>query len=426
MSDGRWLLGELGGPEARVTLKGRVLTVADEVGAGHLEELGEQRVEVGVAGPWQKGGEAAVGRTTVDGVERACRLTPYIGSPKQTVMVRIGLMSKTQSELALVTVDFCFRGRVDTPGSGALPDLLGIVMEVVTPLKDALGVSEGYPTDKALAMWLPLAHTVDTIGRELEIVHRDIEETNVFVDGAGRLKLADFGIVSQLNSKDDLHVTAAAGKGYSMPPEARQVWIDSESADHPTMVVTYKYDAWQLGRVLYVLLTGEMPKDRVERGGGAFDPTLAYFTRWEKIPDDVERIVRGLLHSDPDQRLSIRDAIDALTALRVQAGGHVGGSSVPGDEQWVWGDGDATPKDPPPEPALLPSIEGYSLTDGGADGDGTHVVYVKGENIWKTFACANETTGEIETHWYGFVPVGSIVEVPQGRYRVYPQGWLKA
>ena len=80
------------------------------------------------------------------------------------------------------------------------------------------------------------------------VVHRDLKPSNLMVDGAGHVKLLDFGIAKQLEG-DDLTRTGdhALTFEYASPEQLQQAPITTAT------------DIWQLGIVLHRLLSGSHP-----------------------------------------------------------------------------------------------------------------------------------------------------------------------
>ena len=79
------------------------------------------------------------------------------------------------------------------------------------------------------------------------ILHRDIKTQNIFISRNGLLKLGDFGISRELESKDAKAGTSC-GTPLFMPPE---------------LCLGYKYDhkadVWAVGIILYELITLKKP-----------------------------------------------------------------------------------------------------------------------------------------------------------------------
>lgn len=95
------------------------------------------------------------------------------------------------------------------------------------------------------------------------IVHRDIKPENLLIDKIGTVKIADFGIArivaapTDENPGTDSHAAVTAQTlplgtpGYAAPEQT------NGQADH-------RADIYSLGVVLYEMLTGERPKEKIE------------------------------------------------------------------------------------------------------------------------------------------------------------------
>jgi serine/threonine protein kinase/thioredoxin-like negative regulator of GroEL len=119
----------------------------------------------------------------------------------------------------------------------------------------------------------------------LGIVHRDIKPENILVDGAGKVKIADFGLAKLVGS-DTPNVSLTGteqvmGTWRYMAPEQME---NARQVDH-------RADIYSLGVVFYELLTGEVPM-------GRFHPPS------EKVQVDVrvDEVVLKTLEREPTRR----------------------------------------------------------------------------------------------------------------------------
>lgn len=116
-------------------------------------------------------------------------------------------------------------------------------------------------------------------------VHRDVKPENILFDRAGRVKIADFGLVKLLGIEAaDFTLTGTnqvMGTPHYMAPEQTD---RPGEADH-------RADIYALGVVFYELLTGELPR-------GRFVPPS------EKVVVDarLDDVVFKMLAADPDSR----------------------------------------------------------------------------------------------------------------------------
>lgn len=83
-----------------------------------------------------------------------------------------------------------------------------------------------------------------------DIVHRDIKPGNILISKRGEIKLADFGIASDAEEKENITATGVAlGTPAYMPPEQFE---DSAKVDN-------RADIYALGIMLYEMVTGKKP-----------------------------------------------------------------------------------------------------------------------------------------------------------------------
>ncbi|OYW31450.1 MAG: hypothetical protein B7Z47_01080 [Chthoniobacter sp. 12-60-6] len=132
-----------------------------------------------------------------------------------------------------------------------------LLMEFVdgVNLRQAMHAGRFTP-EQALAIVPPVCEALQ-YAHEHGIVHRDIKPENLLLDKAGRVKIADFGIAKMIGTAGDKGgelLTQPLGTPAYAAPEQRG---DACQVDH-------RADIYSLGVVLYELLTGELPKDKLE------------------------------------------------------------------------------------------------------------------------------------------------------------------
>ena len=111
-----------------------------------------------------------------------------------------------------------------------------------------------FTPEQALAVVPPVCEALQ-YAHEHSIVHRDIKPENLLMDKTGRVKIADFGIAKMLGEESDFGLAESqpAGTPQYMAPEQKEY----QRADH-------RADIYSLGVVLYEMLTGELPADKLQ------------------------------------------------------------------------------------------------------------------------------------------------------------------
>jgi serine/threonine-protein kinase len=122
--------------------------------------------------------------------------------------------------------------------------------------------------EERLRYFVAVADAVQYAHRNL-IVHRDLKPRNILVDSDGQVKLLDFGIAKILDEGREAHKAPPTRTGvYPMTPEyAAPEQIRGEAISTAT-------DVYQLGVLLYELLTGRRP-----------------YRLGERSPSELERII---------------------------------------------------------------------------------------------------------------------------------------
>lgn len=149
---------------------------------------------------------------------------------------------------------------------------------------------------KKICSALHYAHTAkDADGKPMRLVHRDVSPQNIIISTSGEVKLVDFGIAKAASKASHTQSGALKGKLLYMSPE--QAWgktIDGRS------------DIFSLGVVLFEMLTGkklfygDSEMSILERVREAKLPDFGEFS--DKIPPQLEKIIRKALEKDPDRR----------------------------------------------------------------------------------------------------------------------------
>jgi serine/threonine protein kinase len=133
-------------------------------------------------------------------------------------------------------------------------------------------------------------------------LHRDIKPGNLLKDARGAIKLGDFGLVT-----DNLIWGYGSQQGY-LDHVAFEVWRGDGTS--------VRSDIWALGMSLYRLIHGERwcekspaPRDLIRQGG--FARSLAWLPH---VPNEWRRLLRAMMHDDPQSRVQSTDALLAAIA----------------------------------------------------------------------------------------------------------------
>jgi serine/threonine-protein kinase len=184
-----------------------------------------------------------------------------------------------------------------------------------------------------LGIFLEMCEAVQYAHRNL-VVHRDLKPSNILVDGAGRVKLLDFGIAKLLaEGAEGPHADPTRTTLRAMTPEyaaPEQVRGDP---------VTTATDVYSLGVLLYELLAARRPY-RVSRGSAAeieravleqapAPPSVAAAagTGWpglgarelsRRLRGDLDGIVLKALAKEPERRYPSAEALATDIRRRLQ------------------------------------------------------------------------------------------------------------
>jgi len=124
-------------------------------------------------------------------------------------------------------------------------------------LRERSAEFHGHPR-RAAALMLEIADAVDFLHGDPEnpsrppILHRDLKPENILFDGAGRLKISDFGLAKLIGEHSQTYKTLQAGCPWYVAPE---------QAFRSSRPLTPAADVYSLGAILYELFTGRVPFD---------------------------------------------------------------------------------------------------------------------------------------------------------------------
>jgi serine/threonine protein kinase len=148
--------------------------------------------------------------------------------------------------------------------------------------------------------------------RHTGVIHRDIKPANMLLDGKGRLKITDFGIVKVMGEQTELGMTQSGFHPgtveYMSPEQLLGMAIDARS------------DLYSLGVTFYEMLTGRLPFQRsatgsdweIRKGHIELEPPPILEIRSEVHPQLAEIIMRSLRKNPDDRYQSAAEFLDTL------------------------------------------------------------------------------------------------------------------
>ncbi len=170
----------------------------------------------------------------------------------------------------------------------------------------------GLGARERLSLFATVADATAYAHRNL-VVHRDLKPSNILVTAAGEVKLLDFGLAKL--------VDPGAGAGLQPTTRTGYRWMTPEFAA-PEQIrgepVTTLTDVYQLGVVLYQLLTGRLPfadsasLHELERAVLGTEPPAPSSLR-PALRGDLDAIVLQAMHKVPERRYpSVEALLDDL------------------------------------------------------------------------------------------------------------------
>jgi len=149
-----------------------------------------------------------------------------------------------------------------------------------------------FPVDKGLEIARQLCAGLAAV-HEKGLLHRDLKPANVMLDGRGKVRLTDFGLAGELESKPGGHVVA--GTPAYMAPE--------QLAGGPASVAS---DIYALGLVLYEVFTGrrafEAPSVAELRAKQRRETPTQMSSSAAGIDPAIEEAIFRCLAADPARR----------------------------------------------------------------------------------------------------------------------------
>ncbi len=174
-----------------------------------------------------------------------------------------------------------------------------LLMEFVDGVNLRQAMKAGrFTPEQALAIVPPVCEALQ-YAHEHGIVHRDIKPENLLLDKEGRVKIADFGIAKILGAE-----SSGVGMSESQPAGTPQ-YMAPEQKEHRT--TDHRADIYSLGVVLYEMLTGELPADKLQPP-----------SKRVQVDVRIDEIVLRALEKTPDLRY--QTAVEFRTQVEAAVG----------------------------------------------------------------------------------------------------------
>ncbi len=205
-----------------------------------------------------------------------------------------------------------------------------LLMEFVdgVNLRQAMGADRFTP-EQALSIVPPVCEALQ-FAHEHGIVHRDIKPENLLLDKEGRVKIADFGVAKMLGEESGTGIlpvhSALSGKmpePHSIAAGTPQYMAPEQKAHQRT---DHRADIYSLGVVLYEMLTGEKPAEKI------VPPS-----RRVQVDVRLDEIVLRALEKEPERRYQSAAEFRTQVEAATQAFSPPVGSAKRGPLAWHGG-----------------------------------------------------------------------------------------
>uniref|UniRef100_A0A672INB6 Serine/threonine-protein kinase PLK4 n=1 Tax=Salarias fasciatus TaxID=181472 RepID=A0A672INB6_SALFA len=130
------------------------------------------------------------------------------------------------------------------------------------------------------------------------ILHRDLTLSNLLLTSSMNIKIADFGLATQLKLPNEKHFTMCGTPNYISPEVATRSAHGLES------------DVWSLGCMFYAFLMGRPPFDTDTVKHTLSKVVLGEYEMPAHVSPEAQDLIRQLLQKDPAQRPSLSAVLD--------------------------------------------------------------------------------------------------------------------
>jgi Tol biopolymer transport system component/predicted Ser/Thr protein kinase len=198
------------------------------------------------------------------------------------------------------------------------PDYL--VMELVEGPTLAERIENGpIPLEEALNIARQIAEALEA-AHEKGITHRDLKPGNVKIKPDGTVKVLDFGLAKMGGTPvvpSDASPTMTMGQTEAGMILGTAAYMSPEQAKGKP--VDQRADIYSFGAVLYEMVTGE----RLHHGETTTDVLASVIKeepKWERVPPQLQRLLRRCLEKDPQKRQRHIGDVMALVDSGVSGG----------------------------------------------------------------------------------------------------------
>uniref|UniRef100_A0A8C5CYS1 Serine/threonine-protein kinase PLK4 n=1 Tax=Gadus morhua TaxID=8049 RepID=A0A8C5CYS1_GADMO len=130
------------------------------------------------------------------------------------------------------------------------------------------------------------------------IMHRDLTMSNLLLTSSMNIKIADFGLATQLKLPTEKHFTMCGTPNYISPEVATRSAHGLEC------------DVWSLGCMFYAFLTGRPPFDTDTVKHTLSKVVLGEYHMPGHMTPEAQDLIRQMLQRDPAQRPSLSTVLD--------------------------------------------------------------------------------------------------------------------
>ena len=198
-----------------------------------------------------------------------------------------------------------------------------IVFELVDGenLKELVARGGPLPVRRVLELGLEIGRAL-AFAHAQGLVHRDVKPQNVLLNGDGRAKVTDFGIVRSLDAVGQTETGTVLGTSHYIAPEqARGERVDAQT------------DVYSFGVVLYELLAGDVPYPGDNFLSVAMkhvnDPVPSVLDVRPDAPIRLATLIERSLAKQPAERPASMDEVVAeLEAVQIELDAKEGGEGT--------------------------------------------------------------------------------------------------